>query len=46
MLAVFVSETDLYTMHDWLLVASHTVNGTAAIISKDEAFTDTGIETV
>lgn len=45
-LTVFASETDLYTMHDGLIVASHTVNGTAAIISKDETFVDTGIDTV
>jgi predicted nucleic acid-binding protein len=45
-LAVFASEVDRYTMHDGLIVATHTVHGTAAIISKDEAFNDAGIETM
>lgn len=45
-LAVFASEVDMYSMHDGLIVATHTVNGTAAIISKDRTFDDAGIETV
>lgn len=45
-LAVFASQTDLYTMHDGLIAATHKVRGTEAIISKDEAFGDTGLSTV
>lgn len=37
-LAVFAGEIDLYSMHDALLVASHHVHGTDAIVSKDERF--------
>ena len=37
-LAVYASVTDLYTMHDGLLAAAHRVQGTDAIITKDEAF--------
>lgn len=45
-LAFFASEVELYTMHDGLIAATHTVRGTEAIISKDPAFAETGIETV
>lgn len=45
-LAVFASEVDLYTMHDGLIAATHTVHDTTAIISKDGAFDDAGLETV
>lgn len=45
-LSVFASQVELYTMHDGLIAASHKVNGTDAIVSKDEAFDDTGLSTV
>lgn len=45
-LAVFASEVDLYTMHDGLIAATHRVHGTEAIVSKDEAFRDAGLDTV
>lgn len=35
-LAVFASEIDLYPMHDGLLVATHRVQGTDAIVTKDK----------
>ena len=38
-LAVYGSLIDHHTMHDALLIASHRVRGTDAIISNDEAFT-------
>jgi predicted nucleic acid-binding protein len=34
-LAVFASEIDRYSMHDGLLVATHRVHGTDAIVTKD-----------
>jgi predicted nucleic acid-binding protein len=34
-LAVFASEIDRYSMHDALLVATHRVHGTDAIVTKD-----------
>jgi predicted nucleic acid-binding protein len=43
-IAVFASETDLYSMHDGLLAATHRVQNTKAIVTKDEAFA--GEETV
>lgn len=43
-LGAYGSIADQYSMHDGLLVASHRVNGTDAIISKDQAFA--GLETV
>lgn len=45
-LAVYASEVDLYSMHDGLIVATHRVHGTDAVISKDPVFGDTGVETV
>lgn len=43
-LAVFASEIDLYSMHDGLLAATHRVQNTKAIVTKDKAFA--GEETV
>ncbi|MFB6171070.1 MAG: hypothetical protein ABEJ23_00950 [Haloarculaceae archaeon] len=43
-LAVFASEIALYSMHDGLLVATHRVQGTEAVVTKDEDFS--GEETV
>ncbi|MHB9288044.1 hypothetical protein ACKVMT_13505 [Halobacteriales archaeon Cl-PHB] len=34
-LTVYASEIDLYSMHDGLLVATHRVHGTDAIVTKD-----------
>ena len=45
-LAVFASRIDLYTMHDGLIAAAHTVHGTDAIVSKDPAFEDAGLSTI
>ena len=45
-LAVFASQIDLYTMHDGLIAATHTVHGTDAVISKDPAFGNAGVATV
>lgn len=45
-LAVFASHLDLYTMHDGLIAASHSVRGADAVVSKDEAFDDAGLPTV
>ena len=43
-LAVYGSISDVYTMHDGLLIAAHRVLGTDSIISKDEDFSK--VETV
>lgn len=43
-MGAYGSIADQYSIHDGLLVASHRVSGTDAIISKDQAFA--GLETV
>lgn len=45
-LAVYASEVERYSMHDGLIVATHRVHGTDAIITKDSTFRDRGVETV
>ncbi|PSQ18751.1 hypothetical protein BRD00_04100 [Halobacteriales archaeon QS_8_69_26] len=45
-LAVYASEVDVYSVHDGLIVATHRVHGTEAIVSKDPAFRETGVETI
>jgi len=45
-LAVYASELDRYSMHDGLIVATHRVHGTDAIVSKDPTFEATGVATV